>query len=379
MSLTPVNDSEHAAPAQGPGPQSRPEQADELVRQAMLDAIDRVADVHGDRASRELAEAGHWPEALWQELLALGLTKAALAAEDGGADLMLSDLLPILGRLAYHALPVPIAETAIALTLARHSGFLPPSAWFDEALSFGLIDPQGRLSGLAFGQACRAVLVAKGQGDHASLAWIDIRSPSTARVAGRNLAGEACVDLQWPITALDGLHSQPLPHADRWLMQAGALLRSVQMSQAMSKALHLSLQFANERVQFGKPIGKFQAVQHMLAVMASEVAAASAIVQAATDAFARSSWPDAADADRCEWWVGAAKARCGEAASKVFEIAHQVHAAMGYTREHVLHFTTRRLLVWRDSFGAESYWQQLIGRQAMDLGPRKLWSKLVES
>jgi acyl-CoA dehydrogenase len=160
-------------------------------------------------------------------------------------------------------------------------------------------------------------------------------------------------------------------------MQAAALMRSVQMSHAMSKALQLSLQFANDRIQFGKPIGKFQAVQHMLAVMASEVAAASAIVGSAVQAFAAARWPDPVDADQGDWWVGAAKARCGEAAAKVFEIAHQVHAAMGYTREHSLHFTTRRLLVWRDSFGAEHYWQAYLGHQAIKLGADKLWPKLV--
>ncbi|NBU02130.1 MAG: acyl-CoA dehydrogenase [Betaproteobacteria bacterium] len=346
--------------------------AGEQANQALIDAVDRVALLHGERSLRESAEAGQWPQALWQDLQALGIARASLAEEDGGADLSLAELLPILGRLAFHALAVPMVS-------------------------------QGRLQGLAYGPHCKAALVALGSGHEASLAWLDLPSDSAglergglspaaqdaaggaplaqvaiAMVHRRNLAGEACCDLQCSRAYLDSLPKRSLPHADRWLMQAGALMRSVQMSHAMSKALELSLQFANDRVQFGKPIGKFQAVQHMLAVMASEVAAASAIVARASQVFSASRWPDPVDADACQWWVGAAKARCGEASAKVFEIAHQVHAAMGYTREHLLHFSSRRLLAWRDSFGAEYEWQKRLGHQAMALGPDKLWPRLAE-
>ncbi|NCV41533.1 MAG: hypothetical protein EBW11_13450, partial [Betaproteobacteria bacterium] len=211
------------------------------------------------------------------------------------ADLSLAELLPILGRLAFHALAVPMVETAVALALSRRADFLPAGWLYDQPLTLGLMDSQGRLQGLAYGPHCKAALVALGSGHEASLAWLDLPSdgaglergglsPAAQDAAGgaplaqvaiamvhrRNLAGEACCDLQCSRAYLDSLPKRSLPHADRWLMQAGALMRSVQMSHAMSKALELSLQFANDRVQFGKPIGKFQAVQHMLAVMASK-------------------------------------------------------------------------------------------------------------
>ncbi len=349
------------------------------MSEALLDAIDRIALTHGDRAARELAEAGQWPAELWKDLQGLGLAQACLQEKDGGVELPLADLLPLLGRIAYHALPVPIAETALALALARQADCLPSEPLRNQPLSLGLVDVNDRLQGLAFGPICQAALVSIGQGESASLAWLPQPCVQAGFIPRRNLAGEPCCDLQLSATLLDSLDQLKLPHADRWLMQAAALMRSVQMSHAMSKALQLSLQFANERVQFGKPIGKFQAVQHMLAVMASEVAAASAIVGSAVDAFAAARWPDPVDADHGDWWVGAAKARCGEAAAKVFEIAHQVHAAMGYTREHRLHFTTRRLLVWRDGFGAEHYWQARLGHQAIKFGADRLWPKLAEA
>ncbi|NDA52989.1 MAG: hypothetical protein EBX66_11145, partial [Betaproteobacteria bacterium] len=236
--------------------------AGEQANQALIDAVDRVALLHGERSLRESAEAGQWPQALWQDLQALGIARASLAEEDGGADLSLAELLPILGRLAFHALAVPMVETAVALALSRRADFLPAGWLYDQPLTLGLMDSQGRLQGLAYGPHCKAALVALGSGHEASLAWLDLPSdgaglergglsPAAQDAAGgaplaqvaiamvhrRNLAGEACCDLQCSRAYLDSLPKRSLPHADRWLMQAGALMRSVQMSHAMSKAL----------------------------------------------------------------------------------------------------------------------------------------------
>ena len=72
-----------------------------------------------------------------------------------------------------------------------------------------------------------------------------------------------------------------------------------------------------------------------------------------------------------------AKARIGEAAGKGAEIAHQIHAAMGYTREHNLHFSSRRLWAWRDEFGNESFWQMRLGRMVAKQGADALWPMLT--
>ena len=90
------------------------------------------------------------------------------------------------------------------------------------------------------------------------------------------------------------------------------------------------MRYAGERVQFGRPIGRFQAVQQQLALAAAEVAAASAAAEAAARA---------ADADgvlAAELPIAMAKARTSEAAGAVARIAHQVHGAIGFTREHDL-------------------------------------------
>jgi acyl-CoA dehydrogenase len=142
----------------------------------------------------------------------------------------------------------------------------------------------------------------------------------------------------------------------------------VQLAGALTQALALSVQYAQTRVQFGRPIGKFQAIQQNLAIMASQSAAAIAAADMATDALA---------GDLNPFLVGAAKARAGEAASIGAGLAHQAHGAIGFTQEYDLHDVTRRLWSWRDEFGTESEWNLVVGRAALAAGPAGLWPLLT--
>jgi alkylation response protein AidB-like acyl-CoA dehydrogenase len=147
-----------------------------------------------------------------------------------------------------------------------------------------------------------------------------------------------------------------------------ALARGVATAGCLARILDLSLQYAGEREQFGRPIARFQAIQHNLAIMAGEVAAAGRAADAGVDALGT---------DRVELEVAAAKARIGEAAGVVAEIAHQVHGAMGYTHEHQLHHFTRRAWAWRDEYGNETLWQQRLGRHLIALGAERVWDFLA--
>ena len=71
--------------------------------------------------------------------------------------------------------------------------------------------------------------------------------------------------------------------------------------------------------------------------------------------------------------VAAAKARVGEAAGVVAEIAHQIHGAFGFTYEHSLHHFTRRLWAWRDECGRESEWHERLGRSVAYGGADNVW------
>src|SRR5690606_26081400 len=114
-----------------------------------------------------------------------------------------------------------------------------------------------------------------------------------------------------------------------------------------------SVAYANERTQFGKPIGKFQAIQQQLAVLSTQAAACGVITDYAC-AQVEKRGADAA------FEIAAAKIRVDDASGIATSIAHQVHGAIGFTYEHSLHFATRRLWAWRAEFGAGSEWAKQL-------------------
>jgi acyl-CoA dehydrogenase len=120
-------------------------------------------------------------------------------------------------------------------------------------------------------------------------------------------------------------------------------------------------------VQFGRPIGNFQVIQHNIAVIAGHVVAGTAAADLAAESFG------AAD----PLPVAIAKVRCGEAAGAVASSAHQIHGALGFTAEHALHRYSKRLWAWRDECGPEAYWSEIIGNAALQAGSEGLWPLLT--
>jgi acyl-CoA dehydrogenase len=128
---------------------------------------------------------------------------------------------------------------------------------------------------------------------------------------------------------------------------------------ALQRAMEMAIDHANTRIQFGKPLGKQQAVQQSLALFAEEVAAIAVASQAA--ACAR----DSGDA---AFEIACAKLRANRAAGNGAAIAHQVHGAIGFTAEYPLHHYTRKLIEWRSAVGNDLYWAEQVGTFAIAQG-----------
>ncbi len=344
------------------------------MRNDLLKTVDRIFDEHCPKTVRASAEAGAWPAALWAALEEVGLDRAVLPEDAGGPGLDFEDAMFALRRSAYHAAPLPLAETLVAGRLLAAAGIAVPQGAltlapvhahdrFDFMQSATGVLLSGRAQRVPWGHVCTHAVVAGELGGKAVLGLV--ATAGAARGVEKNLAGEPRTLLEFAAAPL--LACAPLAHAAARLYAEGALARSVQMAGALERTLEYSLQYANERVQFGRPIAKFQAIQHMLAQLAGQVAAASAAADAAVESSVAA--PD-------EFAVAVAKSRTGEAAGKGAEIAHQVHGAMGYTREHNLHYSTRRLWSWRDEFGNETHWQSRLGRSIAAQGADALWPML---
>lgn len=132
----------------------------------------------------------------------------------------------------------------------------------------------------------------------------------------------------------------------------GAALASGEMAGAMIAIQAMTVDYALTRKQFGREIGRFQAIQHQLAVMAEETAAARMAAEAAFEGRA---------GELSDRRVAAAKLRCGEASIRVAAIAHAVHGAIGVSEEYALHPLTRRLRELASSHGGESWWAARLG------------------
>lgn len=345
-------------------------------------AVQRLFGSEVDKGVRERVESGAFDDRLWQLCVDAGFTLALADERDGGTSETWSDVLPILHGIGYWQVPLPLAETMIAALLVSAAGLQVPDgpiALIEQGLGNDLqvvgADTAPALHGtaphVAWARHARTALVALAD---SRLALVDLRGRGVACGEGLDLARMPSDPLHFDAAACMALAPSPLPlHQPVWTL--GALTRSVMMVGALESALEQSVRYATERVQFGKPIGRNQALQQQLALMAGDVAAARmAALTAAADA------PDGTrrDAPEAAFSIAAAKVRCGDAATRACGIAHQVHGAIGFTREHALHFATRRLWAWREQFGNEAHWAARLGASAIAAGGRAFWPALTQ-
>jgi alkylation response protein AidB-like acyl-CoA dehydrogenase len=183
---------------------------------------------------------------------------------------------------------------------------------------------------------------------HGGLALDALSVMAISRAHGR-------VGAPWRLSAAMLLHA---PHCDPNLWTPA--LATAKLAGLMDSVLAMTLEWTQTRQQFGKPLAKNQAVQHALATMAAETAAAGAAANLAALALAH---PASAAVP-----IAAAKARASEAAGIVAALAHQLHGAIGVTAEHRLHLFTRALWQWRDRAGSEHQHHAVLGAAALAAG-----------
>jgi acyl-CoA dehydrogenase len=159
-----------------------------------------------------------------------------------------------------------------------------------------------------------------------------------------------------------------------------AAARTTQMAGALETILALAVEYAREREQFGRKIGKFQAIQQQLAILAGQVAAAGVAAADAARALDQRGLPKKTFGalDDPAFEIAVAKVVVGEAAEFGPRIAHQVLGAIGFTHEHRLHFFTRRLWAWRAECGSAASWAQRLGAFGLDGETGGLWEILTD-
>ena len=341
-----------------------------------------VDDVLADQGG----EPGDQPGPVWRTVQDLGWPRVGVDEQAGGEGGDLRHAVEIVEGLGRHGVSVPLAETLLAHRMLAAAGH--PLADHAEVLTVAVPggservllrrDGSGRplLSGavarVPWGRAADRLVVPVERADGGQAVVVLARdAPGLRWEPGRNLAGEPRDALILNDVAVDA--DQVLtgcPGRERIVAEA-ALLRAAALVGALHTTLTRTVEHVTAREQFGRPLIRFQAVAGLLAVLASEQQSARVALDRAVAAVHR----DDADA-----WTRVAAARVigGRAATEGARIAHQLHGAMGVTREYPLHLSTRRLWAWRDECGTQHGWSARLGRHLLGRSADARWRWITE-
>ena len=345
--------------------------ADPLV----VETVDRLLAATCTQDEVERAETdGGWSAPTWSTLAEAGFAWVGIDEERGGSGGTLFDLGAIVRAVGAHAAPVPIAETGLlGGWLLAAAGLALPAGPVTVAPTIGarmteagleLADP------LAWARAAERIVFVSttGEGVHSLSRHgvvVSLRPDQVAIEPGANLAGEAR-DRVIVTAPRDAWETAPLPdHAAHQLRVRGSLSRSLMAAGALSAMAQLTVDYTNERRQFGQPVARFQAVQHHLVTVAQCAAKAEMAAAVALHAVAAGDGTDA---------VAAARVVVDDAIARGTRAAHQAHGAMGVTREYRLHQLTRRLWSWRHEWGTTREWRRLLGSSAVARGADDLFT-----
>ncbi|WP_419887220.1 acyl-CoA dehydrogenase family protein [Neobacillus niacini] len=324
-------------------------------------------------------ENGQWASDLWNFLNEYGMLTVAIPEELGGNGGDYSDALSILRLAGKYSAPIPIAETYLANWLLSGLG-VPVSteiitiAFEKDWKSFQFVKNgtgwvvTGKARNVPFARFAEKFFILGETSDGPILSLIPLKGAKI--VYGQNLAGEARDEVIFDNVYIDDCKVIPICHNEmnNKILYGGALTRIVMMSGALENILEITVNYASERSQFGRPINRFQAVQHHLAQLAGETAAATVAANCAGDSY---------DIEGFSQEIAMAKIRVNEASGRVCQLAHQVLAAIGFTYEHTLHHSTRRLWSWRDEYGTESDWENVLTEELVTLQENGLWSMIT--
>jgi acyl-CoA dehydrogenase len=290
-----------------------------------------LASVSSPAAVREI-EAGGSAVQMWDSIAKSGFLDAVVDVSAGGAGLDLADMEPLFELVGAHAVPLPVIETIVARALLAKAGIEVPEG------------PIVLITSVAQPVLCAMVAshALVDTGEQLLLAEMSTLAPQAVGVHHALSA----------IVATPPASGTSLPYPAGGLRPLAAALRAALIAGAAARLMDMSTNYCNERVQFGKPIGKQQALQHMLAVMAEDMVACRIAAQLGVSK----------GLDVPVAIAATAKATTSAAAARIAATAHAVHGAIGISEEYDLQLLTRRLHEWRLADGSEGYWATLLGQ-----------------
>ncbi len=330
---------------------SEPNETEDLIR--MID--ESAAHVLKDdllRARKQRFTTPGFEKSKWNEFAELGWLTLCVDEQEGGLGLGVRELCTLAHRLGQHLTPEPIPACALIAGVLpdaqRQQLFeckqiiLPGFATYGQpppAFDNGKIT--GRIACIPYALGADAFLIQLEEG--AALVRPDETGVSLT-VHDTHDGGHFCA-LQ-----LDGTQAQRLSCDMAVIREQATLVAGAYLSGLSEKAFQITQDYIKERVQFGKPIGSFQVVQHRMVDLFLELKLGHAALNAATKSFA-----DGIRGSAAELAVSLAKARLSKASSVITREAIQLHGGIGYTDEADIGLYLRKSMTMSGMFGTESF------------------------
>ncbi len=280
---------------------------------------------------------------VWDEIVAAGwidlpVADLAIVVEGAGAALLCA---PLLGTAIVRAAGIGASGSIVALAVAEDSGRWDPAAVDLRATPAGR---EWRLDGhkgfVVDGHTADTLVVAGRTPTGVALFEVDADAAGLTRHLLPTVdptRKQARIELAAAPARLVGDDAD----LDRALAVAATLLAAEQVGGAQ-RCLDMTVAHARRRVQFGRPIGTFQAVQHRCADMLLEVESARSAAAWAVETFGTDAFPRAA---------AAAKVTCSEAYAFVATETVHLHGGLGFTWDHDAHLYFKRARSSRLLFG----------------------------
>ncbi|MFP4641234.1 MAG: acyl-CoA dehydrogenase family protein [Chloroflexota bacterium] len=318
----------------------------------------------------ELDEKGYSPD-LWQEMAGLGWQGMVLPEKYGGTEMTFLDLCVLFEEIGRACLPSPLFPTVIygampileAGSEEQKDKYLPDIAEGNSIFTMALIEPQlgngphavkteAKQSGDGYTLNGTKLFVpyahvadyflcvarTSGKEEGISIFIVDANSSGVKTTVLQTMANDKLCEVvldnvQVPKENVLGSVDQGWPQVQK-IMERNDTAKCCELVGNFQWVLEDTIAYANDRKQFGRPIGSFQVIQHYCADLAT-------YVEGTRLSAYQAAWRINEDIP-CTKEVAVAKAWTSKASPSIFDIAHQVHGAMGVTLDHDLHFYTRR-------------------------------------
>jgi acyl-CoA dehydrogenase len=330
-----------------------------------------LADLIGGVAAQQTAPIDGDVTPLWETVCDLGLAAVGLSEEAGGSGGDFTDLLTVITELAYAGIATPIPEASTAAAVLQQPPTATGFATVAVAPTAAILDGQqltGEIPNVGYGAlAARLVVVF---GDVHRVVVVDGNAAGRSGEHDADLAGRPTSTLRFRGTPVHQL--PPSVDAEEVLARLG-ICRTAEIVGHARAGYDLTRGYVRQRVQFGAPLVDVPAVAAGLARMSIHIRQGQATLHRAAGICSSAT----ADQQAKRWAVAVSRCISAEVATVTAQLAHQLHGAVGVTREYPLHRHTRALWSGRDADEPVRDHSAMLGHAAATSGEDVLWEELT--